>query len=109
MSLQAFGPRGPTANIACNATASVPVRVKGDGQSCYTYQLVNSGNAKCYFNYSPDPVVGVTIPTPGNPQYAVPVLPNEIVVYNLTPNAYFTAICESGDVTTLLVTPGEGM
>jgi hypothetical protein len=37
------------------------------------------------------------------------VLPNEIVIYNLLPNVYISAICESGGTSNLLVTPGEGM
>lgn len=109
MSLQAFGPRGNTANIACNQSASVAVQVTSSPSGCYTYQYINSGGNTAYVAASQDPKITVTIPTPGSPANGVAVLPNEIVIYNLTPNAWFSAICESGKTTNLLVTAGEGM
>lgn len=109
MSLQAFGPRGPTCNINCSDTASAPVQVTASGQSCYTYQFMNIGASKCYFNWAASGGGSVSIPVSGTPSQAIPVLANEIVIYNLTPGAWITAICESGETTNLLVTPGEGM
>ena len=109
MTTQAFGPRGNTFNISCNESASVAVKITADPTPCFTYQFVNEGANKCYFAYGSDPRISVTIPTPGSPASGVPVLPNEIVIYRLNPNVYITAICESGQTTNLLVTPGEGM
>lgn len=85
------------------------MQVSAQGQSCYTYQFINSGNGKCWFAYGQQPNLTVTIPVPGTPAAAIPILPNEIVIYNLVPNAFFSVICGSGDTTTLEITPGEGM
>lgn len=109
MSIQAFGPRGNTFNIACNSSSSVPVRVVSSPAGCYTYHFVNEGADKCYFAWSRSPGVTVQIPVPGTPANGMPILPNEIVIYNLTPDAYFATITEAGDATNLLITAGEGM
>lgn len=109
MSTQAFGPRGNTANIACNASASTAVQITSNPAGCYTYQFVNEGASKCFFAWGNEPNVTVSIPVPGTPGNGVPVLSNEIVVYRLNPNIYVSAICESGGSTNLMVTPGEGM
>lgn len=108
MSLQAFGPRGLTANISANGTASAAVRVRSTPPGHYTYQFVNSGGNKCWFA-SGNGVVVVAIPTPGAPANGIPILANEIVVYNLSPDAFFSVICETGSVTTLEISVGEGM
>lgn len=75
----------------------------------YNYQLVNTGSETVYFTSGTLPTITCVIPTPGNPANGVPILPNEIVVYNLQPNAYFSVICEAGKTSNLLVTCGEGM
>jgi hypothetical protein len=109
VSTQAFGPRGNTANISCTDSASTAVQVSSLPNNQFTYQFINSGSNKVYFAYSTQPNVVAVIPTPSTPANGVCVLPNEIVIYNLLPNCYISAICESGGTTNLLVTPGEGM
>jgi hypothetical protein len=108
MSIQSFGPRGNTANISCSATASTSEQITSAPNNCFTYQFMNIGAAKCFFAYSTQPGVVAQIPTPGNPKPSTCVLPNEIVVYNLQPNVWISAICETGATTNLLITPGEG-
>lgn len=109
MSTQAFGPRGLTTLISCNDVASASVQVTSLPAGCYTYQLVNTGGNAVHFAYHSQKGVVAALPAAGTPANGVPVLPNEIVIYNLTPNAWFSAICASGLTTTLEVTPGEGM
>ena len=109
MSTQAFGPRGNTCNISCTSTASTPIQITSAPNNQFTYQFINTGSSKVYFGYGRDPGTTVTIPVPGTPANGVCVLPNEIVIYNLLPNVYISAICETGGTTNLLVTPGEGM
>lgn len=109
MSITAFGPRGQTANISCNQTASAPVQVKGTPGGMFTYQFVNGGGNTAYFAYNKEAGGTVTIPVPGTPGNGVPILSNEIVIYHLTPDAYITCICETGKTTNMLVTPGEGL
>lgn len=108
MSTQAFGPRGNTANISCSDVASVPVQIGSSTGGCYTYQFVNTGSKKAYVTAQVRPAAAV-IASPGSPANGVPILPNEIVIYNMVPDAWVSAICESGETTNLLVTPGEGM
>lgn len=75
----------------------------------FTYQFVNIGSSKVYFAYANQPGVQAVIPLDGTPANGVPILPNEIVIYNLLPNVYISTICEAGGTSNLLVTPGEGM
>lgn len=109
MALNAFGPRGLTYNIAANSTASVGLRLTSNPGGQYTYQFINEGSSKVWFAWSPQIGVTCTIPTPGNPANAVCVLPNEIVIYNLCPDAFLSVKCEAGESSNLLVSPGEGM
>jgi hypothetical protein len=109
MSTQAFGPRGNTANISCNATASAAIQITSAPNNQFTYQFINTGSSKAFFAYANQPGVTAAIPVPGTPANGVCVLPNEIVIYNLLPNVWVSAICEAGGSTNLLVTPGEGM
>lgn len=109
MSIQAFGPRGNTVNVSVNQTASAPVRVRSNPGGQYTYQFVNSGGNKCWFASGRDTSLTVAIPVPGTPANGIPILANEIVVYSLGPDAFISVICQTGEVTTLEITPGEGM
>jgi hypothetical protein len=108
MSLNAFGPRGLTHNIAANTTASAALKIVSSPSGFYTFQFVNSGGNKCYFAWDSVGQVQANVPVPGTPGNGVPVLPNEIVVYSLGPNAFVSVICPVG-TTNLEVTVGEGM
>lgn len=109
MSLQAFGPRGSTYLIAATDAASAPLKIESGPTGCYTYQFVNKGSNLCYFAWSQQNRPVAAIPAAGTPAQGVCILPNEIVIYNLCPNVFISAICETGLTTNLLITPGEGM
>ena len=109
MSITAFGPRGKSANIACNQTASVAVQVKGSPSGMYTYQFVNTGGNTAYFHYGSQAGITAEVPAAGSTGNGVPILSNEIVIYHLTPDAYISCICLTGQTTNIVVTPGEGL
>ena len=109
MQLSAFGPRGLTANIAANQTASAPVKVVSSPSNFSTYQFVNVGGNTVYFAWDTTGGQAAAIPVAGTPAQGVPILSNEIVIYSLAPQAYISVICETGKTSNLLVTVGEGM
>lgn len=107
MSLNAFGPRSNTYNIPVTGTASTPLQIVSD-PLCDVYQFINTGAAIIFFTAQPYPTASV-IPMPGTPANGTPILPNEIVLYRFSPNAYVSAVCLTGQVSNLLVSVGEGM
>ena len=113
MSTQAFGPRGKTYNLAASDTASAPVQIVSSNSGCYTMQFVNVGSKAAYFSWGTKDGDGkcppAEVPQAGSSGWGVPVLPNEIVIYNLVPEPWISVVCASGESTNLLVTPGEGM
>ena len=107
MSLNAFGPRSLTYSIPVTDSASTPLQITSD-PLCDVYQFVNAGIAVAYMNAASTAIPAV-IPTIGTPANGVPILPNEIVLYRYSPGAYVSAVCKTGQRTTLLVSVGEGM
>ena len=110
MSTQAFSPRGKTSEL--DVTSSAHAAVQPSTDNYYTYQFVNAGSKICYIAFgiaAADASVTPAVPTNSTPGYGIPILSGEIVVYNLVPNAWISAICGGSDTTSLFVTPGEGL
>lgn len=108
MSINAFGPRGNTYNIACTSTASTAVKIASD-MMCSTYQFVNIGTSICYFAIGNSSTVAAVIPLSGTPANGIPVLPGEIVIYQFSPAMWVSAICPAAGTTNLLISVGEGI
>jgi hypothetical protein len=108
MSINAFGPRSLTYNIAATQAAGAAVNIACD-PLCDTYQFINIGTAIIYFAMGNDATTVAAIPAPGAPANGTPVLPNEIVIYRFSPNAWCSVICDAGLSGNLLVSVGEGI
>ena len=107
MSINAFSPRGNTFNIAATQTASSALQITSD-PLCDTYQFVNTGSSTGYVAVANNASVAAVVPAAGTPANGIPVLAGEIVIYRFVPNAWVSAICDSGKTTNLLITVGEG-
>ena len=109
MSLQAFGPRGDTNVFNCSQVASTPVQLGLSQSNYYTYQFVNTGTKRAYMAWGADDSNLAVAPSANTPTKTIVILPNEIVIYNLVPNAYFSFVCLNAEETTVEVIVGEGM
>lgn len=109
MSLQAFRPYANSFLLPATDTAAAAVQVSSTPPGCFTYQFVNDGSNKVYFAWGSERGVLAAIPAAGTPANGIVVLPNEIVIYNLGPNAWISVICPPALTGQLRVTPGEGM
>ncbi len=112
MSQQAFSPKGVTSEMDVTSTVHASIQPGGGTLNCNTYQFVNAGTKTCYMAWGPTAAAAQTVavlPNNTTPNYGIPILSGEIVVYNLIPNAWISAICGGSDTTSLFITPGEGL
>lgn len=101
---------GLTNIIAVTSTASTPLLVNDDTNDQVNYcSFVNNGTKACAVKVSPGNGSGVSavFPVAGTPgDYVLPPLMEVPVVLAVpTTPFYVSAVCASGDTTTLFVTP----
>lgn len=109
MNVAPFNPQGNTVTFTADVTAPTPVQVTTATGAANNYLVTNVGNATVFLG------VGVTaasatanavIPTSGNSQRCIPVLPGTSQTFSLWANAFFTGISATSSV--VYVTPGDG-
>jgi hypothetical protein len=103
------GTRANTYHAAVTQSASAAFQVGDSSTGYYTYQFINSGANIVYFAWGIDNTVSATIAPQNAFGNAVPVLPNEIVLYTLPPGAWISVVCDSGKTSDIWITAGEGM
>lgn len=107
MSINAFTAQGNTVAINVSTTASTPVRVWGNTSlGSYQYRVHGDPTKQTYIVITATPQLAV-IPADGTPANAYPIHPNVVEVWSGPPNAYVSAITDSGTAL-LFVTPGDG-
>lgn len=110
MSANAFAPQ-PT-NSACLActdvSTAVPIQVKGVLNNATQRLISNLGSKTVFLASGAASTLVAVAPVAGTPANGTPIAAGAIMVFSFPPNAYFAAICASGETSTLYITPGEG-
>lgn len=110
MSANAFAPQ-PT-NSACLACTDVstatPIQVKGALNNATQRLVFNAGTKTVFLAWGAAVSVVAAIPVVGTPANGTPIAAGAIMTLSFPPNAYFAAVCASGETSTLYITPGEG-
>ena len=112
MGINAFTSLGKTVKLVAASTAPTPVQVPSTTLGGNQYRVINlSANTACFLAYaqtSADAGTNCVIPTAGNSEAVLPLLPQTDEILSFVPNAYFTAITSSGTAD-LYITPGDGL
>lgn len=112
MGINAFTSLGKTVTVTAASTAPTPVQVPSTTLGGNQYRVINlSSNTACFLAYaqtSADAATNCVIPTAGNSETVLPLLPQTDEILSFVPNAYFTAITSSGTAD-LYITPGDGL
>jgi len=110
---EAFKPTCQTYVLIANSTA--PAGVRGIRQigayGLVQFQFMNTGDELAYIGYgatAEEAQSNSVIPTAGNPQQVIPVLPRCAVAHSFSPGTYFSAKVADAVATTILITQGEG-
>ena len=110
MSSNAFSPQ-PT-NSAClsvtSTSTATPIQVKGALNNATQRMFYNGGTKDCFVAWSKASNPVAVVPTAGNPATGIPIAAGAIIVFSIPPDAYFAAICNAAETTTLYITAGEG-
>lgn len=108
----AFTATGNTFTLTAATSAPTPVQVTSNTLGGNQYRVINSSTTTgCFLSYaqaSADATTNCVIPTAGNPQKVVYLLPGTDEIISFVPNVYFTAITSSGTAV-LYITAGDGM
>lgn len=107
MSANAFQPVGDSVKIAVTATASSAVQCKGPNNNATQRLVQNVGTKNAFLAWGPDSTVVAVVPG-SSAANGMAVQPGAIMALGFPPNAWFSAICDGSDSTTLYLTPGEG-
>lgn len=105
-----FTNQGNTYVFTSDATAPTPVQVVSSSGAANTYLITNTGNYTVFLGVGTSAATATAnavIPTAGNPQRCIPILPGTAQTFNLWANAFFTGISSAASV--VYVTPGDGM
>lgn len=109
MSSNAFSPQPlNSACISCSQTKSTPIQVKGALNNATQRMIYNAGPNAVFFAWGSDNTITPAIPVAGTPKNGIIVLAGAVVVESIPPNAWFSAICATGETGSLYLTPGEG-
>lgn len=108
----AFTPTGNTVILTAATSAPTPVQVQSATLGGNQYRVINSSSTQgCFLSYAQaaaDATSQCVIPTDGNPQKVVYLLPSTDEIISFVPNAYFTAITSTSSCV-LYIAPGDGI
>ncbi len=111
MSSNAFRPNPGSASkvIAVTSTSTTtPVQVKDGIKNATERMFYNAGPNDCWMAWGASNVAAV-IPTLADTAATGIAIPaGAVIVLGIPPDAYFAAICASGQTASLYITPGEG-
>lgn len=113
MGIQAFAQMGNTVAISVTNVASTPAQVPSFTLGGNQYRLINNGNVTAFLGYgqlASMASANAVIPTGSgaNATFCLPLLAGTDEILSFTPNAYFSALTASGNVT-IYITPGDGV
>lgn len=114
MGLNAFTVLGKTVKITAATTPPTPVQVPSTTLGGNQYRVINlSSNTACFLAFAQNLVDAATncvIPTGdgANSATVLTLLPQTDEILSFVPNAYFTAITDSGTAD-LYICPGDGL
>ena len=109
MSTNAFTQFGNTVTFLAATTAPTPVQAVASTLGGNQYRIINSGNVVVFLGYGTTAALATAnavIVT--SSQIALPLLPGTDEILTFLPNAYFTGITASGNIT-VFITPGDGV
>lgn len=110
MSTNAFLPTGNTRRLdVTNTSASVQVSTAATGGASGSLQyLVTNGGTKMGFVTMGVGSATAVEPVVGTPANGMPLAAGGAQVWSGPPNAFFAAVTNGADTTTIYITPGDG-
>ncbi len=111
MGWSAFAPKGNTAALdVTNVTTVTPIQVlgsPGEGEN-NNYLVSNSTSQGCFLAFGKRTNITAAIPVMGTSQNSIWLPGNSVQTFTFDSESYFAAITPTG-VTTLYITPGDGL
>lgn len=109
MNVAPFNNQGNTYLLTADTVAPTPVQVIAPSGAANNYLVTNTGTVTVFLGVgvaAADATAGAVIPTAGNPQRCIPILPGTAQTFSLFANAFFTGI--STATCAVYITPGDG-
>ena len=110
--MKVFNAKNETILISVTATASTAVAIPGAPSiaGAKTIRIVNYGDVKCFIAVGGSSV-SATVPTGTASRTSTPVLPGGDSVFevDLNVDGYISAICDTGESTSICVSYGDGV
>jgi len=109
MGINAFTKMGNTVTFTADTTAPSPVQAASTSLGGNQYRIINSGTVVAFLGYgSTSAEASNNAVVVSSSQSSFPLLPGTDEILTFVPNAYFTAITQSG-AAPIYITPGDGL